>query len=172
MSILNYGPIGKTRRSHALEHATIHILSRMRPQISMAGRSSRDGFFIYGDISTETIKQAAQEAIDRMRSGEVQLAIHPNCGTNMLTTAMLTASATMLASAGKRRHLLDRIPSGLLGAFAGVIAAQFLGPFLQERLTTNADLGPVQILEIKRREIGRRVVHWVQLQYADSTESP
>jgi hypothetical protein len=78
----------------------------------------------------------------------------------------------MLASAGKRRHLLDRIPSGLLGAFAGVIAAQFLGPFLQEKLTTEADLGPVQILDVKRREIGRRVVHWVQLQYADSAGTP
>jgi len=172
MHILDNGFIGRTRRNHAIEHATIHVLSRMCPSVSIAGRSSSDGFIIYGDLSPDTIKQAAQEAIARMRAGEVQLAIHPNCGTNMLTTAALTAGATMLASAGKRRHLLDRIPSGLLGAFAGVIAAQFLGPILQERFTTDANLGAVEILDIKRKQLGRRVVHWVFLRHPAATDTP
>jgi len=171
MNILNQGFIGRTRRNHAIEHATIHILSRMVPSVNIAGRSSGDGFVIYGDLSTDAIKAAVQEAIARIRQGAVYLAIHPNCGTNMLTTAALTASATMLASAGKRRHLLDRIPSGLLGAFVGVIAAQFLGPTLQEHLTTNANLGRVDVLDIKRKQIGRRVVHLVSLRHAFPDET-
>lgn len=168
MDIFNRGFLGKIRRNHALEHATIHVLSRMRPSVSMAGRSSSSGFIIYGDLPTETIKAAVQEAIARIRSGEAYLAIHPNCGTNILTTAWLTAAATMLASAGRRRHLLDRIPSGLLGAFVGVLAAQYLGPTLQEYLTTNANIGAVELLDIKRQQLGRRVVHWVTLGYPNT----
>ena len=165
MGILDYGPIASTRRNHAIEHATIHILSRMRPQTNMAGRSDSRGFVIYGDLSTDTIRDAVAEAIQRIRSGESHLAIHPNCGTNLVTTAVLAAGATLLASAGPKRSLLDRIPAGLFGALVGVFAAQFVGNKLQENVTTCADLGPVEILDIQRREIGQRVLHWVQLQY-------
>ena len=165
MGILDYGPIGSIRRNHAIEHATIHILSRMRPQTNMAGRSDSHGFVIYGDLSTDTIRAAVVEAIQRIRSGESQLAIHPNCGTNLVTTAVLAAGATLLASAGPRRSLADRIPAGLFGALVGVFAAQFVGNNLQEKVTTCADLGPVEILDIQRREIGRRVLHQVRLQH-------
>jgi hypothetical protein len=165
MGILDYGPIGSTRRNHAVEHATIHVLSRMRPQTNMAGRSNSRGFVIYGDLSTDIIRAAVMEAIQRMRSGESHLAIHPNCGTNLVTTAVLAAGATLLASAGPKRSLLDRIPAGLFGALVGVFAAQFVGNSLQEKVTTCAELGSVEILDIQRREIGHRVLHWVGLQY-------
>jgi hypothetical protein len=165
MGILDYGPIASTRRNHALEHATIHILSRMRPQTNMAGRSNSRGFVIYGDLSTDTIRDAVVEAIQRMRAGETHLAIHPNCGTNIVTTAVLAAGATLLASAGSRRNPADRIPAGLFGALLGVFAAQFVGNNLQEKVTTCADLGPVEVLGIQRREMGRRVLHWVSLQH-------
>jgi len=165
MGILNYGPIASTRRNHAIEHATIHILSRMRPQTNMAGRSNSRGFIIYGDLSADTIRDAVMEAIQRMRSGERHLAIHPNCGTNMVTTAVLAAGATLLASAGPRRRLVDRIPAGLFGAMIGVFAAQFVGNNLQEKVTTCADLGPVEVIDIQRRELGKRVLHRVSLQH-------
>lgn len=165
MGILDYGPIASTRRNHAIEHATIHILSRMRPQTNMAGRSNSRGFVIYGDLSTDAISDAVLEAIQRMRAGESHLAIHPNCGTNLVTTAILAAGATLLASAGSRRSLSDRIPAGLLGAMIGVFAARFLGSNLQEKVTTCADLGPVEILDIQRREMGKRVLHWVNLRH-------
>ncbi len=165
MGILDYGPIVSTRRNHAIEHATIHILSRMRPQTNMAGRSDSRGFVIYGDLSADTIRDAVLEAIHRMRSGESHLAIHPNCGTNLVTTAVLSAGATLLAIAGPRRSLFDRIPAGIFGALVGVFAAQFVGNRLQEKVTTCAELGPVEILDIQRREIGQRVLHWVRLQH-------
>ena len=108
---------------------------------------------------------AVLEAIQRIRAGESHLAIHPNCGTNMVTTAVLAAGATLLASAGPGAVSSDRIPAGLLGAMIGVFAAQFVGSNLQEKVTTCADLGPVEILDIQRREMGKRVLHWVSLQH-------
>ncbi|RME80398.1 MAG: hypothetical protein D6775_16340 [Caldilineae bacterium] len=170
MGILDINPIGAIRRNHAIEHATIHILSRMRPQTNMAGRSDSRGFVIYGDVSTEAIGQAVAEAIERIRAGEAHLAIHPNCGTNLVTTAFLTSAATLLASAGRRRHILDRLASGLIGAMVGVVAGQFLGMNLQERITTCADLGAVRIVEIQRREFGKRVLHWIRLEHAPAAQ--
>ncbi|NOX63930.1 MAG: hypothetical protein GXP42_18605 [Chloroflexi bacterium] len=165
MSILDFGPVGATRRNHAIEHATIHILTNRLPSVSMAGRSNSRGFVIYGDISAEAIRDAVLEAIERIRNGETHLAIHPNCGTNMVTTAVLTAAATMLATAGRRRHLLDRIPAGVLGALAGVFLGQFLGASLQQRLTTCAQLDQVDLLGVERKQIGNRVMHRVRLEH-------
>ena len=169
MRIFEYGPIAATRRNHAVEHATIHILSRMSPQTSMAGRSNSRGFVIYGDLTANAIQQAVQEALERLRAGESHLAIHPNCGTNLVTTALLTSGATLLASAGRRRRLLDRIPAGLAAALAAVFLAQFLGTAIQQRVTTCAELGQVDVVDIQRRQIGMRVLHWVRLQHGPAT---
>ncbi len=175
MSILDFGPVKATRLNHAIEHATIHILSGAQPGVSMAGRSNSRGFIIYGNLSTEAIQQAVQEAIRRMRAGETYLAIHPNCGTNLVTTAVLTAGATMLSTAGRRRQLLDRIPAGIFGALVGVVLGQFLGAALQQRVTTCADLEEVDVLSVERKQVGRRVLHSVRLQHrpaAFSRETP
>ena len=166
MGLLDVGPLAATRRNHAIEHATIHILSRMRPQTNMAGRSNSRGFIIYGQLSTDILQEAVAEAIFRISSGESHLAIHPNCGTNLVTTAVLSSTATLLASAGRQRHLADRVAAGLVGAMVGVFAAQFLGNGLQEWVTTCADLDDVKIVDIERRQIGQRVLHRVQLQHA------
>ena len=171
MGILEYGPLLTTRRNHALEHATIHILSRMRPYTNMAGRSNGRGFVIYGDFSAELILQAVREAIQRMKAGESGLAFHPNCGTNLVTTAFLAAGGTLLASAGHRRHILDRLPMALMGALVGVFAAQHLGKTLQESVTTCADIAEVEILDIERKTIGRRTFHWVYLHHSDSSRT-
>lgn len=166
MGLLEFGPIGATRRNHAIEHATIHILSRMRPETSMAGRSNSRGFVIYGDIATESVGQAVSEAIRRISAGEVGLAIHPNCGTNMVTTAVLTATSTLLAGiGGRRRHWLDRIPAAMIAALLAVFVAHFVGPTLQQRVTTSTYLGVVDVLGVQRREFGSRVLHWVSLQH-------
>ncbi|MCO6453068.1 MAG: hypothetical protein J5I90_19950 [Caldilineales bacterium] len=165
MGIFDIPLISNTRRNHALEHATIHILSRMEPNTSMAGRSNSAGFFIYGNLPTEAIGEAVNEAIRRLHSGEDHLAIHPNCGTNMVTTAVLVTLTTMLTTAGKKRHLLERIPTGILGATVAVFIAQILGTNLQQRVTTCADIGDVDVLSVERRQVRSRILHWVQLQY-------
>ncbi len=161
-----------TRWNHAIEHATIHILSRMTPFTSMAGRSNSRGFYIYGDIPTEMVRQAVDEAIRRLRQGERQLAIHPNCGTNMLASAVLAAGGTMLGVTGTRgRGWIEQAPAGVLGALIGVVLGQLVGMRLQAKITTDADLPPVHVTEIERRQLGRRVFHWVGLAYAPLAEA-
>ncbi len=155
-----------TRWNHAIEHATIHILSRMTPFTSMAGRSNSRGFYIYGDIPTDTVRQAVDEAIQRLRAGERHLALHPNCGTNMLASATLAAGGTIFGiTSMRRRGWIEQAPAGVLGALIGVLLGQLVGVRLQARVTTNAHLPPVQVAAIERKQLGKHVYHWVRLHY-------
>ncbi len=154
------------RWNHAIEHGTIHVLSRMMPYVSMAGRSNSRGFYIYGNVPTETLRQAVQEAINRIQGGEHQLAIHPNCGTNMISSAVLAAGGTMLATAStKRRGLTEEIPAGVLGALMGVVLGQVVGLRLQAKLTTSASFTHARITQIQRKQVGKRIFHWIGIAY-------
>src|SRR5687768_3498421 len=74
--------ISRTRRNHGLEHATIHVLSEKHKHFSAQGNSTPQGFFlnIYGDIPEKDVVAAVEEAYTRMKNGEHELAVHPNCG--------------------------------------------------------------------------------------------
>lgn len=163
-SIVNFYKL--TSWNHALEHGSLHILSRMMPYVSMAGRSNSRGFYIYGNVPTDVVRQAVQEAITRIEAGEHQLAIHPNCGTNMIASAVLAAGSTMLATTcTRRRGLIEQIPAGILGALMGVVLGQVVGLRLQALVTTNTDFTGAQITEIQRKQLGKRVYHWVGITY-------
>ena len=90
--------INRIRRNHGLEHATIHVLSEGHKRFSAQGNSDHRGFHlnIYGDVTEEEVAAAVAEAHRRLRAGERHLAVHPNCGTVLVTTAML---ATLAAQA-------------------------------------------------------------------------
>ncbi|RIK17746.1 MAG: hypothetical protein DCC51_12015, partial [Anaerolineae bacterium] len=93
--------ISRIRRNHGLEHATIHVLSEGHKRFSAQGNSDHRGFHlnIYGDITEDEVNAAVDEAYRRLRAGEHHLAVHPNCGTVLVTTAALAtlAAQTMLA---------------------------------------------------------------------------
>src|SRR5260370_39939288 len=72
----------RIRQNHALEHATITILSGMVPDLRVSARSSSSGFIILGDVDLGLLRRALDEALRRLQAGEAELAIHPNCGTN------------------------------------------------------------------------------------------
>jgi hypothetical protein len=161
------------RWNHAIEHGSIHVLSRMLPYVSMAGRSNSRGFYIYGDIPTDVVREAVQEAIDRISAGEHQLAIHPNCGTNMISSAVLAAGGTMLATTStKRRGLTEQIPAGVLGALFGVVLGQVVGLRLQAKVTTSTSFSYARIAEIQRKQMGKRVYHWVGIRYDEPLSLP
>jgi len=86
--LLNLPLILETRRNHALEHATLHILARTH-RTNMAGHSNPTGFFLLGDLQLEEIADAATEAMKRLKAGESGLAVHPGCGTNLAVSALL-----------------------------------------------------------------------------------
>jgi len=73
---------GAVKQNHALEHATIVLLSRKYPEVRFAGISFAAGFFVFGDVPTEAILPAAQEALNLLRTTNPELAIHERCGTN------------------------------------------------------------------------------------------
>ncbi|MCZ2127626.1 MAG: DUF6391 domain-containing protein [Anaerolineales bacterium] len=159
--ILDLPLILETRRSHALEHATIHLLSHAHPEKRMAGHSNPSGFFLFGNLSTTEIWQAATEAHARLNAGESDLAIHPGCGTNMATTALLSATFAWLPLRRNRTTLrsLALAPFAVMLALVGFRLSRPLGPWLQRHVTTEADLGDMQIIDIVPvRESVHRVI--------------
>lgn len=158
-SILNLKPISRIRRNHGLEHATLHILSERFPRTSLAGHSDTGGFWILGDVSREDVQDAVNSALQRLRNGEAELAVHPNCGTNFVTSGTFAGIAASMAmfGAGKRmRDKLERVPLAASLATLALIAAQPLGLYLQEKYTTSGVPGDLEIVEISqtpRRQI-------------------
>ena len=123
--ILDLPYILETRRNHALEHATLHMLARTH-KINMGGHSNPTGFFIFGELRTEDIRSALNEAYTRLRAGESGLAIHPGCGTNLVATAFLPGTLAWLpfqsARSTRARFLL--LPLAILFGVVGLDAAQ------------------------------------------------
>jgi hypothetical protein len=148
--LLDLPLILETRRNHALEHATLHILARNH-NVHMAGHSNPTGYFVLGDVSTDDLRAAADEAHMRLNAGESGLAIHPGCGTNLATSALLAATFAWVPLKGRRSTLgrLALLPLALAFAAIGFALARPLGPALQQRITTEADLGNMRIAEIR-----------------------
>ena len=161
----NMKPLLNTRRNHAIEHATIHLLSARLPGVRMAGRSTHRGFYIYGNVPTEMLEQAVREAITHLREGDYRLALHPHCGTNLVTASVLAGLATILSVAGKRRHWWDKLVAGLGAATAALAAAQPLGYWVQEHVTTDAIVGTAELAHIRKFQAGGMTVHFVRIVY-------
>lgn len=151
--VLDVPYVRRTRRNHGLEHATIHILSGRVAHLRMAGRSDSRGFVLMGEARTEQIETAARDALRRMRRGEHDLAVHPNCGTNLVTTGLMVSSAALLGMTGaSRRSLWDRLPMVFVLVVVMLLFAPSLGMEIQRTMTTEGDPGDLEIVSITRRE--------------------
>jgi hypothetical protein len=162
-SILDLPFVGVTRRNHALEHATLHVLEQKYPGRMLAGHSNPTGFFILGDVPLEAVTDAATEALRRLRAGERELAIHPGCGTNMATSALLGATLGWFVMRGARSTTgkMLRLPFALGLAVLGVVLSRPLGPMLQQKITTDADMGGLRLAEVRHSLKGRITAHRV-----------
>ncbi len=148
--ILDIPFILETRRNHALEHATLHVLSGKYPERHMAGHSNPSGFFLLGNLSTEDVAAAVTQALTRLRAGERSLAIHAGCGTNLATTAFLAGTLAWLPLK-ERKSTLGRLAVLPLALGFGVIGwglSQPLGPWLQAKVTTEAEMGDLQVVDV------------------------
>lgn len=142
----------RVRRNHALEHATLHVLARRKPYTSMAGQSDFFGFWILGDLTLEEVRESVAEALQRLRNGERELAIHPFCGTNLAAAALLSGIATLLAFAGSGKRLrnkLERLPLAISLSGLSFLLARPLGSWLQGNLTTSGELGGLEVSDIR-----------------------
>jgi len=141
-TILDFQPISRTRRNHGLEHATIHVLSKKHPHVNLGGMSYPHGFTIIGDVTTEEVAEAAIEALKKLRDGKAELALHPNCGTNVAVSGMFAGLAAWLGTlgAGKEfRRKLERLPLMIFLATLAVVITRPLGPLVQKQITTSGD---------------------------------
>lgn len=162
---LNFPLISRIRRNHALEHATLQILAKKYPKTSAAGYSDTRGFLIVGNVSADHLHDAVGEALRRLRAGEGDLAIHPNCGTNFAATGVVAGTLGWLAMVGAHgdfRKRLERWPVVIMLVTVGMILAQPLGPLLQDKFTTDADIGELQVTEITRFEREGTPIHRVK----------
>lgn len=157
--------ISRIRRNHGLEHATIHVFTEKRKYISMAGYSDTQGFWILGEVDTEELLEAAQEALARLNNGEHDLAVHPNCGTNFATYGMFAGVGAFIAlvGAGKKfRDRLERLPLAALFATFALILAQPLAYRLQREVTTSGRMYDLTITRITRTFVGNRTIHRIE----------
>ncbi len=161
MNILEMMPISRVRRNHAIEHATVHVLTARDPSLRLVGRADSTGFNIYGEIPSEELESAAREGLDRLKNGEKMLAVHPRCGTNLVAVGLLTGAAAALALG--RRPSLRRIPDAILATTLAAFVAQPLGMTLQERVTTSPDAVGAHIAGIREDRMGRLKVQHVNV---------
>jgi hypothetical protein len=166
--LLSIPLISRVRRNHALEHATIHVLSERHRSLRLMGRSSPWGFYIYGDVPTEAVMSASQEGLRRLKAGHRQMAIHPNCGSNLAVAGILAGLGAFLALGGlvtdrpkSRLDRLARLPLAFTAATLGIVLAQPLGTILQAQVTTQADVGDLHIVDITREIKVGIIVHHV-----------
>jgi hypothetical protein len=148
--ILDLPLLLETRRNHAVEHATLHILARKFKNQTMGGHSNPTGFYLMGNFTKDDILTAAAEAMDRLRGGESELAIHEGCGTNIATSTLLPATLAFVPMQ-RARSLFWRfmlIPFAILLAVFGYFLSKPLGPWLQRNVTTEAELGNMRIVDI------------------------
>jgi hypothetical protein len=163
--ILNFPLISRVRRNHALEHATLQVLGKKNPKLNAAGYSDPQGFLIVGDVSTDLLRESVNEALRRLLAGEEHLAIHPACGTNFVSTGVVAGTLgwlAMLGADGKFGRKLERWPFVVMLVTIGAIVAQPLGPLLQAKFTTDADVGELEVTAITRFEREGTPVHRVK----------
>lgn len=157
--------INSTRKNHALEHATMTILAQRYKSVRMMGHSNPGGFVLLADLPTEIVTEAVLEAKRRLENGEPNLAVHPNCGTNLVVSSLAGSVAAfgvlgLLGSKGKNtwwHYLL-----ALFVAVPTFKLAKPLGPKLQKYLTTDPATQDMAVQMVTSQKTGNSFVHFIR----------
>lgn len=148
------------RENHALEHATIVILSRRFPEARLSGISFATGFFVFGDLPTEAIRPAAEQALARLRGGEPEMAIHERCGTNLAVAGILTGLSA--AAVSRLRKPYRSVNNAITAATLALIVARPTGLLVQRYVTTKTPSREMKIMGIKRLTFLGSPAHFVR----------
>ena len=155
---------GAVKQNHALEHATIVLLSRKYPDVRLAGISFAAGFFVFGDVPTEAILPAAQEALHLLRTTSPELAIHERCGTNLAVTGIVTSLSAMTVARLRRPY--GNFNNVMLATTAAIILSRPLGLTVQRYVTTQTPNETMVITGVKPMRFLGNPAHFV------STDNP
>ncbi len=127
------------RQVHALEHATVWVLSErqgQRDDETLSGLSLPEGFFLYGAVQPGALQQAAQQALRRLQQGEWELAVHPRCGTNLSVRLLMGAGCALGSAVLLPKDPFSQLFSAGLATAATAMLAPELGRWAQRYLTT------------------------------------
>ncbi|QBD83184.1 hypothetical protein EPA93_47390 [Ktedonosporobacter rubrisoli] len=155
---------GAVKQNHALEHATIVLLSKKFPDVRLSGISFAAGFFVFGDVPTEAILPTAQEALQLLRTTHPDLAVHERCGTNLAVAGMLTGLSAMAVA--KMRRPYSTANNVILASTAALVLSRPLGLLVQRYVTTQTPNSSMQILKVTPRSVLGAPAHFV------STDNP
>lgn len=150
---------GAVRENHALEHATIVLLSKKYPDVRLSGVSFATGFFVFGDIPTEDVRPAAEQALARLRGGEPEMAIHERCGTNLAVAGMLTGLSAMTVARLRRPY--NTFNNVILATTAALVAARPLGLLVQRYVTTRTPNSQMRITGVRKLNVLGAPTHFV-----------
>ncbi|MBC6424415.1 MAG: hypothetical protein GDA43_19515 [Hormoscilla sp. SP5CHS1] len=165
------------RQVHALEHATVWVLSegagssdsvRIADNQLLGGMSTERGFYLYGDVATSDVQRAVHGALRRITTGGYDLAVHPRCGTNLSVLMLLTAGMgfgiTMLLPKGPMGQLLG---FGIAATAAAQLAPD-LGAVAQRYVTTaipfNLEIAQISAIQ----DFWGRPTHFVEVRWQES----
>lgn len=147
----------RTRQNHALEHATVTLLAQRLPRLNASARSNSRGFIIFADVEKGAVEQTSQEALQRLQTGEAELAIHPNCGTNLAVGLSMAMVGWVFALTALRPR--TRLVTLAAGSVAGITVARPVGTLMQRYVTTEPDVRDIRIQAVRRRRFfGKWVV--------------
>jgi hypothetical protein len=167
------------RQVHALEHATVWVLSEARntsnSRISsenapaddelLGGLSTDKGFYLYGNVNISDLRRAANIALHRLTTGEWDLAVHPRCGTNLSVAMLLTASFALGMHLVLPREPIGQIIGLSIAATTAAEIAPDLGAIAQRYLTTAIPFN-LQIEGIApSRDMWGREAHFVKIKW-------
>lgn len=157
----------RTRRNHALEHATIHFLAEAGIR-DMGGRASAGGFRIFGGASPLAIRRAFDQVRELIEAQRPLSHVSRHCGSNRVTAlglGVLLLFVVVVVSLLGRPALSVRAL-----ALAGVVVVftamrHTLGNWVQARffMTTDfADASVRSIAKVKADEVERPPVYFVE----------
>lgn len=160
------------RQVHALEHATVWVLSELANSgnstsydESIGGMSTPQGFYLYGSVNPSQLDQAVEVALQRITSGEWNLAVHPRCGTNLSVAMTLTLGLALGINALLPRKPIEQLLGFGIAATAATQVAPELGNLAQKYLTTAIPFN-LRVINISvTQDLWGRPAHFVQVSW-------
>jgi hypothetical protein len=121
---------------------------------------------VYGDVPTEAILPAAQEALTLLRTTQPELAIHERCGTNLAVAGTLTGLAALTVA--KMRRPYNTANNVILASTTALILARPLGLTVQRYFTTKTPNTSMVIEKVSQLRLFGSPAHFVHTDNPDS----
>ena len=152
------------RRNHAIEHATVSILTEQKGKSAVLGFAIPSGFIIYSKSNKDEIVSAANHGLKLMKSGISDISISQFCGTNLVVAALLTGVSTVLLGKilGKKSKNILNITNGFL---LSALLSKPIGRIVQKYVTTDPNVKNIQIENSRSLKVGTFYIHFISTTY-------